>query len=58
MSCVCRDVLSSTPILNCEDKADWRQCLLSKEEENEYVARFREQFKPYDFTADEDDDSD
>ncbi|GBP64251.1 CWF19-like protein 1 [Eumeta japonica] len=53
-----RDVLSSPPLLNCEDKADWRQCLLSREEENEYVIRFRQKFKPYDFTAEDDDDSD
>ncbi|CAG9564051.1 unnamed protein product [Danaus chrysippus] len=48
-----RDVLSSPPILNCEDKADWRQCLLSREEEDQLVADFRRQFRPYDFTADD-----
>ncbi|KAJ0174158.1 hypothetical protein K1T71_010304 [Dendrolimus kikuchii] len=53
-----RDVLSSTPILNCEDKADWRQCMLSREEEDAHVANFREKFKPFDFTAEEDSDSD
>ncbi|XP_064073797.1 CWF19-like protein 1 isoform X2 [Vanessa tameamea] len=54
-----RDVLSSPPILNCEDKADWRQCLLSREEEDSLVAVFREKFKPFDFTADtSDSDSD
>ncbi|XP_045523279.1 CWF19-like protein 1 [Pieris brassicae] len=53
-----RDVLSSPPLLNCEDKADWRQCLLSREEEDSLVASFREKFRPFDFTADEDSDSD
>lgn len=53
-----RDVLSSPTILNCEDKADWRQCQLSKEEEIDYVKNFREKFQPYDFTADQDSDSD
>ncbi|CAH0590315.1 unnamed protein product [Chrysodeixis includens] len=53
-----RDVLSSPPILNCEDKADWRQCQLSREEEEEYVKNFREKFRPYDFAADADSDSD
>ncbi|XP_026320616.1 CWF19-like protein 1 [Hyposmocoma kahamanoa] len=53
-----RDVLSSPPILNCEDKADWRQCLLSREEEDQHVAKFRRKFRPFDFTADENSDSD
>ncbi|XP_049876735.1 CWF19-like protein 1 [Pectinophora gossypiella] len=53
-----RDVLSSPPILNCEDKADWRQCLLSREEEIAYVADLRQRFKPFDFTVDEASDSD
>ncbi|CAB3228856.1 unnamed protein product [Arctia plantaginis] len=53
-----RDVLSSPPILNCEDKADWRQCQLSREEEDQFVKEFREKFRPYDFTAEEDSDSD
>lgn len=50
-----RDVLSSSPILDCEDKADWRQCQLTKEEEIEHVANFREKYKKFDFTLDEDD---
>ncbi|XP_045777276.1 CWF19-like protein 1 [Maniola jurtina] len=50
-----RDVLSSPPILNCEDKADWKQCLLSREEEDSHVAAFRKNFRPFDFTADDSD---
>ncbi|XP_063894246.1 CWF19-like protein 1 [Helicoverpa armigera] len=53
-----RDVLSCPPILNCEDKADWRQCQLSRQEEEEHVKNFREKFRPFDFTADDDSDSD
>lgn len=53
-----RDVLSTPQILNCEDKADWRQCLISKEEEIQYVKEFRDKFRPFDFTADADSDSD
>lgn len=53
-----RDVLSSPPILNCEDKADWRQCQLTKEEEEKHVANFRAKFKPFDFTVEDDSDSD
>lgn len=53
-----RDVLSSTSLLNCEDKADWRQCLLSREQEDKHVAQFRYKFKPFDFTNDDDDDDD
>ncbi|CAH0724407.1 unnamed protein product, partial [Brenthis ino] len=50
-----RDVLSSPPVLNCEDKADWRQCLLAREEEAALAAAFRRDFRPYDFTADDTD---
>ncbi|XP_072942525.1 CWF19-like protein 1 [Epargyreus clarus] len=53
-----RDVLSSPPILNCEDKADWKQCLLNREEEDTHVALFRKKFQPYDFAAEADSDSD
>ncbi|XP_068620334.1 CWF19-like protein 1 isoform X2 [Battus philenor] len=53
-----RDVLSSPPILNCEDKADWRQCLISREEEDAHVATFRRMFRPFDFNVGEDSDSD
>ncbi|XP_063540410.1 CWF19-like protein 1 [Cydia strobilella] len=51
-----RDVLSSAEILDCEDKADWRQCLLSRDQEDAFVADFRTKFRPYDFTADDDSD--
>ncbi|XP_075981024.1 CWF19-like protein 1 [Anticarsia gemmatalis] len=53
-----RDVLSSQPILNCEDKSDWRQCQLSREEEEKYVKNFREDFRPFNFTVADDDSDD
>ncbi|XP_073953770.1 CWF19-like protein 1 isoform X2 [Choristoneura fumiferana] len=53
-----RDVLSTPDILNCEDKADWRQCLLSRDQEDQYVADFRQKFRPFDFTAEDGSDSD
>lgn len=33
-----------------DDKTNWRDCLLSKEIETEYVKKFRNEFKPFDFT--------
>lgn len=34
-----------------EDKTNWRDCLLSKEIEIDYVKKFRNEFKPFDFTV-------
>lgn len=45
-----RDIFCAENLLNCEDKVDWRQCSLDKEQEIEVVKRFREEFKPFDFT--------
>ncbi|ETN67113.1 CWF19L1 protein [Anopheles darlingi] len=45
-----REVICDSNLLNCEEKADWRQCNLPKEEEEGLVKDFRESFKPYDFT--------
>lgn len=45
-----RDIFCAEGLLNCEEKVDWKQCLLDKEEEIEVVKRFREGFKPFDFT--------
>ncbi|XP_053675582.1 CWF19-like protein 1 homolog [Anopheles nili] len=46
-----REIICADNLLNCEEKADWRQCNCSKEEEDEMVKNFRENFKPYDFTV-------
>lgn len=43
-----REVFCSSELYNTEDKIDWRDCSLSREEENEYVKNFREEFQPFD----------
>ena len=47
---LCREVLASEAILNIPDKSDWRQCQISKEEEETLARRFRKDFEPFDFT--------
>lgn len=51
-----REVLASRPILNCEAKADWRTCVLSKEEETKLAKDLQARFKPFDFTSADDSD--
>lgn len=51
-----REVLASTPILDCEDKVDWKACVLAKEKEVELVNKLKSDFKPFDFTAEDDSD--
>ncbi|XP_036294744.1 CWF19-like protein 1 isoform X3 [Pipistrellus kuhlii] len=48
-----REVLASEAILNIPDKSDWRQCQISKEEEETLARRFRKDFEPFDFTVDD-----
>ncbi|ELW49348.1 CWF19-like protein 1 [Tupaia chinensis] len=48
-----REVLASEAILNIPDKSDWRQCHISKEEEETLARRFRKDFEPFDFTGDD-----
>lgn len=45
-----REIICADNLLNCEEKIDWRQCNLEKEEEEALTIRFRDSFKPYDFT--------
>lgn len=45
-----REIFCSSEVLDCEDKVDWRQCNLDKDVEIDYVKRFRDEFKPFDFT--------
>ncbi|KAJ6641197.1 CWF19-like protein 1 like [Pseudolycoriella hygida] len=45
-----REVFCNSSLLNCEDKIDWRESVISKEEEIAMVKRFRDKFKPFDFT--------
>lgn len=51
-----REVLASPPILNVTERIDWRECKSSKEEETRLRDRIREDFRPYDFTLEDDDD--
>lgn len=50
---LCREVLASEAILNIPDKSDWRQCQISKEEEETLALRFRKDFEPFDFSLDD-----
>ncbi|XP_036754743.2 CWF19-like protein 1 isoform X3 [Manis pentadactyla] len=48
-----REVLASEAILNIPDKSDWRQCQISKEEEETLAHRFQKDFEPFDFSLDD-----
>ncbi|KAK2499118.1 hypothetical protein MC885_019995, partial [Smutsia gigantea] len=48
-----KQVLASEAILNIPDKSDWRQCHISKEEEETLARRFRKDFEPFDFSLDD-----
>ncbi|KAH7932374.1 hypothetical protein HPB51_029324 [Rhipicephalus microplus] len=45
-----REVLACEEVLNLPDKADWKDCKMSRDEEVAMVAEFRKQFEPFDFT--------
>lgn len=45
-----REVFCAETMHNCEAKINWKECLLSKEEEVLVVQKIRDQFKPFDFT--------
>lgn len=45
-----REVLANEELLNMEDRADWRDCKITKEEETELAKKFRTAFEPFDFT--------
>lgn len=46
-----RDVLCSADLLNIPERVDWRRCVPAKDAEARMAQAFRDQFKPYDFTA-------
>ena len=50
-----REVLAHSDLLNAEDRVDWRECKVDRETEVRMTQEFRDLFKPYDFTVDEDD---
>ncbi|XP_055836731.1 CWF19-like protein 1 homolog [Episyrphus balteatus] len=45
-----REVFCSENLLNCDEKTDWKDCSLTKDEEIELVKQFREKYKKFDFT--------
>lgn len=45
-----REIFCAENVLNCEPKIDWKDCSLSRDEEIELVKKFRENYKPFDFT--------
>uniref|UniRef100_A0A1B6J3M2 Cwf19-like C-terminal domain-containing protein n=1 Tax=Homalodisca liturata TaxID=320908 RepID=A0A1B6J3M2_9HEMI len=45
-----REVLASSQVLDMEERADWKNCSLSKDEEARMALKFRATFKPFDFT--------
>ncbi|XP_069681635.1 CWF19-like protein 1 [Periplaneta americana] len=45
-----REVLANEELLNMVDRADWRDCKITKEEETELAKNFRTAFEPFDFT--------
>uniref|UniRef100_A0A0N5AXC5 CwfJ_C_1 domain-containing protein n=1 Tax=Syphacia muris TaxID=451379 RepID=A0A0N5AXC5_9BILA len=51
-----REVLSGPAILNCEEKIDWRSCELEKSVQADLVKKLQQDFKPFDFTDDDDSD--
>lgn len=48
-----REVLASKHLLNMEERVDWKECKVEKEEEVSMANDFRKIFEPYDFTLDE-----
>ncbi|KAL1455394.1 hypothetical protein WDU94_009490 [Cyamophila willieti] len=53
-----RQVLASDDILNMSDRDSWKNCVVSKDEETALTMKFRNDFKPFNFIKDDDDDSD
>ncbi|EDW02397.1 CWF19-like protein 1 homolog [Drosophila grimshawi] len=48
-----RDVFCSENLLNCDEKVNWKDCLLERDEEVANVEEFRKIFAPFDFTDDD-----
>ncbi|RZC40507.1 CWF19-like protein 1, partial [Asbolus verrucosus] len=45
-----REVLVSGPVLNLDERSDWKDCILKKGAEEVLVQRLRTDFEPFDFT--------
>ncbi|KAJ7987915.1 hypothetical protein DPEC_G00318190 [Dallia pectoralis] len=48
-----REVLASEVLLNIPDRADWRECKQSREEEESSSKQLRDDFQPHDFTLED-----
>lgn len=45
-----REVLAHKDLLDCADRVDWKNCPSSRDLEIKETSRFRNLFKPFDFT--------
>lgn len=50
-----RDFVCAETLLNAEDRIDWRNCKIPKNMEIDIVNAYKEKYKPFDFTSNEDD---
>lgn len=50
-----REALACKALLDMEDRIDWRDCKVGKEEETKMTKDFRSAFQPFDFTLEDDD---
>uniref|UniRef100_A0A183BJU8 CwfJ_C_1 domain-containing protein n=1 Tax=Globodera pallida TaxID=36090 RepID=A0A183BJU8_GLOPA len=53
-----REVFTNKALLDCEEKVDWRNCSLKKEEETQLAANLKQQFKPFAFANENSDEDD
>ncbi|GFN87297.1 cwf19-like protein 1 [Plakobranchus ocellatus] len=44
-----REAVCEPPILNMPERVDWRNCKLEQDEEKELAAKFKANFRPFDF---------
>ena len=51
-------MLASTLILNVPNRINWKSCVATKDEETKAALEMRKNFKPFDFTIDDEDDDD
>ena len=49
-----REALACKSLLDMEDRIDWRDCKVGKDEETKMTKDFRSAFQPFDFTLEDD----
>ena len=49
-----REILAHPELLNCKSRIDWLSCVLDEEDAKQLVSKIKDDFKPYDFTLEED----